>query len=89
VPTIAEAGVPGYEAMQWYGLLTPAGTPSEVIAMLYRETAATLRVPATAARLSADGSDVVVSTPEAFGEFIKSEIGKWAKVAKTAGLTAE
>ncbi len=89
VPTIAEAGVPGYEAMQWYGLLAPAGVPREIIAMLHKETVAMLRVPATAARFGADGSEVVAGTPEAFGEFIKTESAKWATVAKTAGLRPE
>lgn len=89
IPTIAEAGVPGYEAMQWYALLAPAGVPRDIIVMLHNEAVAILRVPATVARLSADGSQVVANAPEAFGEFIKAESAKWAKVAKTAGLQPE
>lgn len=89
VPTIAEAGLPGYEAMQWYGLLAPAGVPRDIINLLHKETVGMLRVPATVERLGADGSEVVAGTPEAFGELIKSEMGKWATVAKTAGLQPE
>ncbi len=89
IPTIAEAGVPGYEAMQWYGLLAPAGTPRDIITLLHKETVSTLRAPATMERLAADGSEVVAGTPEAFAELIKTESVKWAKVAQTAGIRPE
>lgn len=89
IPTISEAGVPGFEAMQWYGLLAPSGVPRDIIALLHKEAVATLRTPATMERLAADGSQVVANTPEAFGQFIRAESEKWAKVAKTAGLQPE
>ena len=89
IPAIAEAGVPGFEAMQWYGLLARAGTSREIIAMLHKEAVAILRVPATVERLASDGSQVVANTPEAFGELIAAESVKWATVAKRAGLTPE
>jgi tripartite-type tricarboxylate transporter receptor subunit TctC len=89
VPTIAEAGVPGYESVQWSGLLAPAGTPREIIAMLHKEAAAIVRSPEGRARLAALGSEVVASTPEEFAAFIKSETIKWARVAKAAGITPE
>jgi tripartite-type tricarboxylate transporter receptor subunit TctC len=89
VPAISEAGLPGYEAMQWYGMLAPAATPRDIIAMLHKEAVAVLRVPATAERFAADGSTVVASAPEAFAEFIRVESVKWAQVAKTAGLQPE
>lgn len=89
IPTVDEAGLPGYEAMQWYGMLAPAGTPRDIIALLHKESVALLRGPATVERLAADGSDVVASTPEAFAAFIKAESAKWAAVAKTAGLQPE
>ncbi|MES2563418.1 MAG: tripartite tricarboxylate transporter substrate-binding protein, partial [Pseudomonadota bacterium] len=89
VPTIAEAGVPGYESVQWSGLLAPAGTPREIIAMLHKEAAAIVRSPEGRARLASLGSEVVASSPEEFSAFIKSETTKWAKVAKAAGVMPE
>lgn len=86
---IAEVGVPGYEAMQWYGLLAPAGVPRDIVTMLHKEAVAALRVPATVERLHADGSEVVANTPDVFGEFIQREVVKWAKVGKAAGLQPE
>jgi len=75
--------------MQWYGLLAPAGTPREIIAMLHKEATATLRAPENVSRLTNDGSEVVASTPEAFDAFIKAESAKWAQAAKAAGITPE
>jgi tripartite-type tricarboxylate transporter receptor subunit TctC len=89
IPTIAEAGLPGYESMQWYGLLAPAGTPREIIAMLHKETVAILRAPDTMARLASDGAEVVANTPEEFDAFIRAEAAKWAKVVKAAGIRPE
>ena len=89
IPAIAEAGVPGYESMQWYGVLAPAATPREIITMLNREMVAILRVPDTMERLMSDGSEIVAGTPEEFGALIKSEAEKWANVLKTAGLKPE
>lgn len=86
IPTIDEAGVPGYESMQWYGLLAPAGTPSEIIAMLYKETAAILRAPETRERMAVDGAEVVASSPAEFSAFIGAEIVKWGRVVKSAGI---
>jgi tripartite-type tricarboxylate transporter receptor subunit TctC len=89
VPSIAEAGVPGYESLQWYGLLAPTGTSREIISRLNRETVAILRMPEIAARLVNDGSTVVAGTPEEFGAYIRAETEKWAKVAKAAGILPE
>lgn len=89
IPTIAEAALPGYEAMQWYGLLAPAATPPEIIAQLHREATATLRKPENVARLASDGAEVVANTPEAFDAFIRAESAKWAQVAKAAGIAPE
>jgi len=88
-PTIAEAGLPGFESVQWYGLLAPAGTPRPIIEKLNREVVSFLRTPATAARLVADGNEVVASSPEAFSRFMKTETAKWAKVVKAAGIEPE
>jgi tripartite-type tricarboxylate transporter receptor subunit TctC len=89
IPTIAEAALPGYEAMQWYGLLAPAATPRDIIVMLHKETQTTLRVAETVSRFAADGTEMVVSAPEAFDAFIRTESAKWAQVAKAAGITPE
>ena len=89
IPTIAEAGVPGYESVQWLGLLAPAGVPRDVVARLYNESLAVLRSPAIAERLAKDGADVVASSPDAFGAYMRSETVKWAKVLKSAGIQPE
>ncbi|HSQ03987.1 MAG TPA: tripartite tricarboxylate transporter substrate binding protein [Burkholderiales bacterium] len=88
-PTIAEAGVPGYESVQWYGMLAPARTPRHIIDKLHEEVTAFLRSPDTHERLTKDGNEVVASTPEAFAAFIKAETLKWAKVVKAAGIEPE
>jgi tripartite-type tricarboxylate transporter receptor subunit TctC len=89
VPTIAEAGVPGYESVQWYGVLAPAGTPREIVQRLYTEIAKSLRAGDVRERLAADGAEPVGNTPEQFAAFIRAEIDKWAKVAKAAGIQPE
>ncbi len=89
IPTIAEAGLPGYESVNWFGLLAPAGTPQEIIARLYRESVAVLRSPSVNERIAADSIEVVGNTPDEFAAFIKSETGKWAAVVKNAGITPE
>lgn len=89
VPTIAEADLPGFEAVQWNGLLAPAGTPREIITRLYKEVTAILRVPEVRERIRSDGSEVVASSPEEFAAFIKAEIVKWAQAAKAAGIQPE
>jgi tripartite-type tricarboxylate transporter receptor subunit TctC len=89
IPTIAEAGVPGYEAVQWTGLLAPAATPKELIARLHREVTAILRMPEIRDRLAADSAESVAGTPEQFAEFLKAEMVKWANVVKAAGIKAE
>lgn len=86
VPTIAEAGVPDYEALQWYGLLAPAGTPKEIIARLNKEAVAILRSAEVTGRLANDGGIVVASTPEEFAAYLRAETEKWAKVVKAAGI---
>jgi tripartite-type tricarboxylate transporter receptor subunit TctC len=86
VPSIAEAGVPGYEATQWFGLLAPAGTPRPVIDRLNQEMVKLLKSPEVRDRLIADGTDPAPTTPEEFGAYIKSETEKWTKVIKAAGI---
>ncbi|MBX3650895.1 MAG: tripartite tricarboxylate transporter substrate binding protein [Burkholderiales bacterium] len=88
LPTIAEAGVKGYEAATWYGLLAPARTPKPVIDRLHGDVVKILAGP-TRQRLEAQGFEPDGGTPAAFAAYIKSEIAKWAKVIKDAGIPAE
>lgn len=89
IPTIAEGGVPGYQAVIWTGMFAPAKTPRPIIARLHKEVVRILQRPDFRERVSALGSDVVGSTPEEWGKFLASEIGKWARIAKIAGFKAE
>jgi tripartite-type tricarboxylate transporter receptor subunit TctC len=86
VPTVAESGFPGFEANNWYGLLTPAGVPPEIIARLNAEMQAVLRTPEVAERLTSMGNTIVVSTPQQMREHMLAETEKWAKVIKAAGV---
>jgi len=89
LPTIAEAGVPGYEAVTWYGVMAPAGTPPEITAKLYAAISADLRNDDTRARIAADGGEVVGSTPEEFAAVLKRDLAKWTKVVKDSGARAD
>ena len=89
LPTLQEAGVPGYEVAGWYGVMAPAQTPQTIVARLNREIVKILHTREVGERLSADGSEPVGSTPQQFGAHIKSEVAKWKKVVKEAGIRAE
>ena len=89
VPTIAEAGVPGYEASNWWGLLAPAGTPAPALARLRQEVAAIQDSPETRKRFAAEGADVVKMSPEDFSSLIASETAKWTRVVQSAHIKAE
>src|SRR5215470_8475051 len=82
VPTIAEAGVPGYEATNWWGILAPAGTPQAIIERLHKELAAILTSAETKKRFESEGADAREMSPEEFGRFIQEETAKWARVVK-------
>jgi tripartite-type tricarboxylate transporter receptor subunit TctC len=86
VPTVAEAGVPGYDSGAWFGLVAPANTPKDIVNKLSRETARILKLPEVSARLADLGAEAVGGTPEQFGAHIKAEIAKWAKVIKDANV---
>ncbi len=86
LPTVAEAGLKGFEANNWYGLLAPAKTPRNVIDRLNKESIAVLNLPDVKEFLFKQGLDVAPSTPEAFGAYIKSEKAQWESVIKAAGL---
>jgi tripartite-type tricarboxylate transporter receptor subunit TctC len=89
VPTVAEAGLPGYETSTWGGLLAPAGTPKAVVAKLAAETTRILALPDVRERMLAAGVEPVGGTPEQYAAFIGSEMVKWGKVAKAAGIEPE
>jgi len=89
VPTIAEAGLPGYYAASWYGLLVPAGTPKTSIDILARHIGTIMRVPEVKEKMLAQGFEPVGDTPAQFGKFINEEIPRWEKVVKTAGIKPE
>jgi tripartite-type tricarboxylate transporter receptor subunit TctC len=89
LPTMAEAGVPGFAVAGWYGILAPAGTPAPIVARLNRDIVRVLRLPEVRERLAADGSEPVGSTSEDFGAHIKSEIAKWRKVIAEADVKPE
>lgn len=89
IPTIAEAGVPGYEAVQWYGVLAPAATPRDIITKLHAGVVRALQNPDVRQRLLNDGAEPVGSSPEEFAVYLRSETEKWAKVIKAAGIKPE
>jgi tripartite-type tricarboxylate transporter receptor subunit TctC len=86
LPTMQEAGIKGYESMTWYGIVSPIGTPPEVVNRISAEIAAIVRQPETHDRFSREGADPVGSTPQDFARFMQSEIEKWRKVIRAAGI---
>ena len=86
LPPIAEAGVPDYEATQWYGLVAPAGTPADIVARLNAEVTQALRTQDMQDKLAGDGAEPVGTTPAEFAAHIKSELEKWAGVARAAKI---
>ena len=89
LPTVAESGVPGYEAQVWQSIVVPAGTPREIIARLNAELTRIMKLPETRDRLLAAGIEPISSTPEELAAFIRSETAKWSKVIKDIGLKIE
>jgi tripartite-type tricarboxylate transporter receptor subunit TctC len=89
IPTIAEQGVAGYEAVQWYGMMAPAGTPKEIVARLHKGVVFALQDAGVRERLLASGADPVGNSPEEFSALVRSEVAKWAKVVQAAGIARE
>ena len=89
LPTVAEAGVPGFEALSWFGLLAPAKTPPAVVTRLAAETQRIMKLPDVRDRITGLGAQPVGGTPREFGAFIHSEIAKWQKVIRDAGVKVE
>jgi len=89
LPTIAESGVPGYEAANWWSIAAPAGTPPAIIARLNAEIGTYLRLPETQKRFRDEGAEVDIRSPEEIRRMIPADIAKWTQVAKAAGMRAE
>jgi tripartite-type tricarboxylate transporter receptor subunit TctC len=89
IPTVAEGGLPGYESVQWYAVLAPAQTPRNIIAKLHTELVQVLHSPEIKKRFAADAAETVGNTPEEFARHIRSELDKWEKVAREAGIQPE
>jgi tripartite-type tricarboxylate transporter receptor subunit TctC len=89
IPTIAEAGVPGYEAVNWIGIVAPAGTPATIVAKLHTEISAILNSPEVHKQLSAEGVEVMRMSSADFGAFMVREMDKWGRVVKEGGIKAE
>jgi tripartite-type tricarboxylate transporter receptor subunit TctC len=89
VPTIAEAGVPGYVADNWWGIVAPAGLPALIAEKLYKASQAALKAPELKAQFDREGASVVVMTSDEFAEYIKTEIVKWGRVVKEGKIGAQ
>jgi tripartite-type tricarboxylate transporter receptor subunit TctC len=89
VPTLDEAGVPGYEAGSWYGILAPAGTPQAIVAKLHEAIVRALAQPEVRERLVSEGAEVIGSTPEAFAAHIAAELARMGKLIRDAGIRME
>jgi len=86
LPTLQEAGITGYEALQWQGFFVPAQTPAPIVDRLYREVATALAAPDMRQRLATEGATVVASTPAEFAAFFRAEVGKWSEVVRVSGV---
>jgi len=89
VPTVDEAGVPGYELSPWYGLLAPAGTPREVVVRLGEEVSRVVRAPEMKEKLAVQGAEVAGGSPEEFAALIRADTSTWSRVVKDAGIRIE
>ena len=89
LPTIAEGGLPGYNASGWYGFVLPAAVPKEIVSRLANDFNRILRMPDVVERLSGQGAEPVINTPEQFTAFIRTEIDKWTRLVKTANMKAD
>jgi len=88
-PTVAESGLPGYEAVSWYGVLAPAGTPRDIVTRLNMEIVRALKLPEVRQLMLAQGAEPVSESPEQFAALIKSDIAKWGDVVKKSGAKAD
>ncbi|HZM48177.1 MAG TPA: tripartite tricarboxylate transporter substrate binding protein [Burkholderiales bacterium] len=86
IPTVAETGVPGYEVVQWYGILAPAATPRDIIARIHSATVRALQDPAIQAHIAGEGGEAVGGTPEEFSAVIRADLQKWGKLVREMGI---
>jgi len=89
LPTVSEAGVPGFEVIVWYGVFAPAATPAAIINRLNNEIRKIVAMPDVQERISGEGAEAISSTPDEFTRRIKADIAKWAKVVKSSGAQAD
>ena len=89
VATMAEAGLPGFEMLSWFGLVAPAATPRAIVSRLNTETIKALGTPEVKSSIAAQGSEAMPGSPEQFADYIKSEIARIGRIAKAAGIKAE
>jgi tripartite-type tricarboxylate transporter receptor subunit TctC len=89
VPTVAEAGVPSYEALNWWGIVAPAGTPAPIIAKLHEALGQVQDMPEVQKQFDAQGAAVTKMSSAEFGKFVASELDKWQRVVKEAGIKAQ
>ena len=89
VPTVAEAGIPGYEVVGWLGIVAPHGTPRPIVARLNTALNGIMQQAEMVQRLTAQGAEIVTGTPEEFGGYIRGEIARWAQITREAGIRAE
>ena len=89
LPTVAEAGVPGYEFTSWVGILAPAATPARIVAAINDYIVKAMRAPGVTERFASEGADVIANSPAQFGAQIKAELVRWAKVVKENQLKAD
>lgn len=89
VPTVAESGLPGFEAGAWYGVLAPSATPRAIVDRLNGERVRILKLPDVQQRLRAEAYKVIADTPDQFAAAIRAEVAKWVPIVKQAGLRVE
>jgi tripartite-type tricarboxylate transporter receptor subunit TctC len=89
MPTVAESGVPGYEANNWNGIVVPSGTPGAIVNLLQTAVADVLKEPVIAERMAKSALDPIGDTPAEFARYLRAEAQKWGKLVKSAGIKAE
>ena len=89
LPTMAEAGLPGFDISTWYGLFAPAGTPQAIVAKWNADVTKILTTPEVRAKLMADGAEPAPDTPEQFAQFIARELAKYARIIKVSGAKVD
>jgi tripartite-type tricarboxylate transporter receptor subunit TctC len=89
IPTISESGLPGFDQSAWHGLFAPAGTPDAIIAKMSKEVVSILKMPDVEKRFTAQGVDIIASTPEEFSAFVRKDVAKYEKLIKSANIRVE